>query len=460
MKKLSDYYPVYKDLTDQIKNRTSDLYSEFPLFRSGDLPEPLSPGSYPVMNSGELADLALKCGFSTFQTFILLIKNAFEGHILMTYNIRPDQLFSEGTLLFKSKPEMMVLDFYETISQYEPGLSQIWAVLAKTNSDLVEIRFELLIHNLIINHIIRFPVSLISSCDIKLYNESFLMNEQAMYHRVELVKLGERALGENEFIERVNSIYVEKFKEFAQQLRIKEEAFSHYQRKLVLALLPDINTEEELDELMYKRLLEEKLNRTTQNILKVHTGDQPVSETSFGKLKIREKTKLLYRHVSKNCCEVHTVPDSEKSFPELTNIFLEANSIYIEPVSNLAEALLQYMKMMLLLSEAVIFRKINGYDISENFLLFSEVSWKEVLSKDDIKLIRRNLDAKVLSSRLKSLTDYKMKFIMDDDLTDIHKHFLQKQMDYIDQQIIQIQNDIKEILKIKSQVSDIKPSKN
>jgi hypothetical protein len=85
---------------------------------------------------------------------------------------------------------------------------------------------------------------------------------------------------------------------------------------------------------------------------------------------------------------------------------------------------------------------------------------KEVLSKDDLRLLRRNLDARLAAFRLKSLTDYKMKFIVDDDLMDIHNHFLQKQIDFIDQQIIQIQSDIIEVLKMKSQVSILNTSKN
>lgn len=459
MKNLSDYYPVYKDISDLLKNKPSEFYSDSPVVEYQP-PETGSSASPAIFNANELADLAIKCGFSAFQTIILLIKNAFEGHVFMTYNIRPDQLFCQGTILFQYKPEFMILNFYKNIALYESGLNKIWNDLTENNKDLNDIRSESLIHNLIVNHTIRFPVSFISSCEIQSFQDSFLMNEQAIRQRVDLIILGEQALGESEFIDRVNILYIDKFKESVQQLRIKEDMFSHYQKKLVLALFPDINTEEELDELMYKRLLEEKLNRSSQNISKDHHGETNASDTSFSKLKIREKTRAIYRSVSKNCYEVHTVPDSEKSFPVLTDIFLQANSIYIDPVTNTAEALLQYMKMLLLLSKTVIFRKTNGLDINENFKFLSDVSWKEVVSKDDLKLIRKNLDAKISAYRMKSLTDYKKKFILEEDLTDIHNHFLQKQMDFIDQQIAEIKNDIKEVLKLKSTVSVLKTNKN
>jgi hypothetical protein len=126
----------------------------------------------------------------------------------------------------------------------------------------------------------------------------------------------------------------------------------------------------------------------------------------------------------------------------------------------MAEALLQYMRMMLLLSKVVIFRKTHGFAIAGDLQLLSNVSWKEVISRADLKSLKKDLDAGLVEYRLKSLTDYKLKFIMDDDLTDIHNHFLQKQMDFIDQQIIQIQSDIREVLKMKSQVSILKNSKN
>lgn len=462
---LTDYYPVYKDVFDLMKNMPSDQNFENPLPEKDLSPENKIyeseySGSPALLNGDELIDLALKCGLSTFQTLLLLIKNSFEGHAFLKFNIRPDRLFSQGTTLFQAKPEMMIHNFYENFHQYEPGLNQIWRIMKERDPDLAGINFDILVHSLIVSHLIRLPVSLFSSSDIRLYPDKMLMNQQAMQQRLDLALLGERSVGEFEFIENVNIIYTGKFKEFSHQLRIKDDVLSHYQKKLVLALFPDINTEEELDDLMYKKLLEDKMSRTPQNLLQVSPDGHGVSEAMIGKLKIREKTKILYRSVSKNCCEVHSAPDSENSFPELTQIFLMANSIYIQPVANIAEALLQYMRMMLLLSKVVIFRKTHGFAIAGDLQLLSNVSWKEVISRDDLKSLKKDLDAGLVEYRLKSLTDYKLKFIMDDDLTDIHNHFLQKQMDFIDQQIIQIQSDIREVLKMKSQVSILKNSKN
>jgi hypothetical protein len=464
-KNLPDYYPVYKDLSDRMRHEHSEKKQNEPA-----LDKPLSPETKnpkpdtsisPVMlNAEELTDLSLKCSFSPFQTVILLLKNAFEGHVFLTWKSRPDQLFSQGTLLFRAKPEFMLFSFFKDFDRYKPGLIQIWKNLQEKVTGLGGISFDLLLHTIITNHLIRLPVSLFSLYDIRSFSDSLPTNQQAMDQRLEIVLLGENALGEHEFIQRVNFIYAEKYKEFVHQLSTKEGIFSHYQRKLALSLYPNIHTEEELDDLMYKKLVEDQVNRNSDDIPGPVPYDQLNSGTSDNMLRLTNKTKCLYRLVSKNCSEIHSSTDGENRFPELNNIFLKANSIYNEQVSDISEALLNNMRMMLLFSEVAILRKNKGLEIADNLQLISGFNEKELMSKDDFKTLRRNSDSNLVACRIKSFTDYKMKFVMDDDFTDIHNHFLQKQLDFIDQQIIQIQIDIKEVFKVKSDTSISKKSEN
>jgi hypothetical protein len=461
---LTDYYPVFKDVSDIMRKMASDEKFEYPLSAkesaTGKIGESEYSRSQAILSGEELTDIAFKYGVSVFQALLLSIKNSFEGHVLLKFNIRPEQLFNQGTILFKAKPEILILDFYENFAQFEPGLRQIWSILSERESDLAGISFELIVHSLIVNNLIRFPVLLFTSSDIRSFTDQMLMNQQALHQRFDLVLLGERIVGEYEYIEGINFVYNEKFKEYVNQLRLKEDAYSHYQRKLALAFFTEINNEEELDELMYKKLVEERLSRTPQNILDGNADEHIASVSLIGKLRIREKTKVLYRAVSKSCSEVHSAPDSENSFPELTQIFLEANSIYIKPLVSIEEALLQNIKMMLLFSKVVIFRKIHGFTVAGDLKLLSSACWKEVVSKNDLRSLKRNLEARLIEYRIKCLTDFKLKFIMDDDLTETHSHFLLKQMDFIDQQILQIQNDIREVLKMKSKVSILKTSNN
>jgi len=145
---------------------------------------------------------------------------------------------------------------------------------------------------------------------------------------------------------------------------------------------------------------------------------------------------------------VHTSTDDENKYPELNEIFLEANAAYNEPVSQLHENLLNYMRLVLLFGKLLVFRKSAGYAVADGFHLTE----KEILfSKDDLKLLETNLDDHLINYRIQHSIEYKIKFIIDDELTAIHNHFLFQQIEYIDSQILQIQGDIKEILKIKSQ---------
>lgn len=459
---IADYYPVFKDLSDSIEKMPSDKKPEVPSLEPELLSSHQNMESSPpaMLNAEELANLSLKYGFSTFQTVILLIKNTFEGHVYLNCQIRSEALFKQGTILFQAKPEFMILNFYEHFDQYKTGLIQIAGRLISETEEF-KINIETLIYTLLVSYVIRFPVSIFSSYDIRSFSESLSSNPKISEQQFSLALLSERSVGEFEYIERVNQIYAEKFKEFGHQLSIKEDMFSHYQKRLALALYPNINTEEELDELMYRKLIEDKLKLNIQGL----TGFSPVeparSETSSAIQRIRNKTKVLYRFVSKNCFEVHTTAIDENSSPELNQFFLAANSIYNEQVALLSEALLQNVRMTLLFSKVLIFRKSQGFVITDFVNLLSSNSLDdELYLSDDIKLLRRDMEARLVNYRIKSFTDYKIKFVMDDDLMEIHEHFLQKQMDFIDEQIRQIQKDIRDILKSKSEVSLLNISKN
>jgi hypothetical protein len=465
-KNLADYYPVYKDITDQIKTLPADLKLEYPFC-------PLEHSSEkqitddeilvsPVMlNAEELADLALKCGFTSFQTILLLVKNAFEGHAFLNYQIRPTRLFHQGTILLQAKPELILLSFYEQFLKDDSGHVQIEKVIREKQPGLTEIKFDQLIQNILINPILRLPVSVFAMVDILKIAGNSVLNTQTSHQRVQLFKLGERIIAEYEIVDHVNQTYAEKFKEHAQQFRLKEEVFSHYLRKLALAFYPDIHTEEQLDELMYKKLLEEKLLFSPINQTKFNLNNTENPSAIFGLQKLKDKIKILYRLISKNCAEIHTASEAENKFPILTQIFMEANTIYNESVICLSEAFLHYQRMILLLSKLVIYRKTQELKLPDSLHLLSEISGKEVLvTKDEFRILRKDLDITLVAFRIKSFTDYKLKFVTDDEFEEIHNHFLKKQIEFIDEQILQIQSDITEILKQKSQDSMLKPSKN
>lgn len=455
-KNLSDYYPVYKDIIDQLNSLPEGHQLKYPMQKSDKQVEqedqdPDSCELPAMLNAMELSELACRSGFTAFQTVVLLLKNTFEGHVYISYNIRPEQLFRQGTLLFQPRPKFLIHSFYKQLSQYREGLAQNWEIIRKEHKDIADINFEDLLIGLIINHIIRFPVSLFSSFDISKIKAIQVQNKQILNKRFDMVLIGEYVQCELDFMKRVNRIYTGKFKEFAQQLRIKEEIYTHFQRKMVLALYPNIHTEEELDELMYKKLIEEKLksNPENQEIFKLSTPEN--SEASGGVQEIRNKIKVLYRLVSKNCLEVHTSTEYEKKYPELTRMFLQANEIYNEANMLLADAWLNYMCMVVLFSKLVIYRKSKGLAVSDSTQFLSDFTSRGIsISDEDLKLLRRTLDDKLVSFRLKNFVDFRMKFAMEDEFTEIHKHFIQKQIDFIEDETLQLQLDINNVLKNKS----------
>jgi uncharacterized phage infection (PIP) family protein YhgE len=212
---------------------------------------------------------------------------------------------------------------------------------------------------------------------------------------------------------------------------------------------------------MYKNLIEEKLKSPSKNEINYITEVSVESQTEAAVSQLNSKTKVLYRYISKNCHEVHNGMEEGCSFPELNTLFIEATIIYSEPVSTISDSFLHYISMSFLLSKVVTLRKNTKLEITESHRLISEILGTNfVLSKENINLIRRGLAARMSEYRLKCFTDYKAKFVTNDNLTEIHRHFLNKQLNFIDQQIIKIQNDIKDVLNMKSSLTKFRINKN
>ena len=451
-----EYYPVYKDISDLTGIELSERRESFRINvseSSGKTQNQDSVSSgFPIMhNSQALVGLSSKFGFSTLQTVILLLKNAFEGHVYMNFNIRPDQLSDHDRFKFQDSQEMLILSFYEQLKLYWEGLENAWKLLQGNEKDLGDICFKSLINCLMANQMIRFPVSVCNSLDISNFSGLSLKDQHIFGNRLLLTLVGERALGEYVLIENINTLYLAKFKDYMQQLHLKEDVLSHYDRKLVLAFNPDIRNEDELDAYLFKYLVESKQHDNNRKQKPELSGEIVIPETANEMLRNRDKIKFLYRLISKNCNEVHTTPDTERRFPELHQAFLEANAIYNEDISECSDALLQNMRMVLLFSKVLIYRKTHGLEPVEGLHIEQASSQKAALvSEEGIQIIRRKLEAKIADLRIRSYTEFKIRYVKDEELTETHKIYLQKQIEFIDQQIIDVQNAIKEVLKLKS----------
>jgi len=356
---------------------------------------------------------------------------------------------------------MLILNFYEQLGQYSEGLKQMWERFQEIQPGIADIHFAPLLHGIVVNQLIRFPVALFAGCDIRRFADALPVSKKLTDQEFQMVVLGEHALAEFEFIERVSLLYLERFSELAHRVMVKEEVLKYFQKKMAIALYPNISNIQELEDFMYQSLVDEKIRLHQNNSLKLNAAEPFTDEAANGFQGIRERIRGLYRSVSKLCAEIHAAPEGDHLYPELHQIFLNANSIYIASTPDFPETFLQYQRMLLLLSKVIVFRKINGLAVADSIpvLVSDRPDSGFSASKDDNTALRTGLESILVVHRLRSFTDYKLKFIVDEDLTGIHKHFLQQQLDYMDQQILELQGDISEILKMKSAGSIVNTDK-
>lgn len=427
-KNLSDYYPVYKELD----------------------------GTPAMLNAEELAVRASEQGFNAFQILILLIKNAFEGHVYLNFYVRPDILHKDGTILLREKPVLLIQNFCEQFETYLPGLLQIEDVVKtlQRDNELDKISFESVIRFILVNHLIRYPVSIFQSFNNGMLQKFTVQNQKSMEQSFKLALLGEHFFGEFALVEKTNELYFEKFKELGQQLRIREDVLNHYQRKLMLA--PNANTVSELEDLLYKNLVQEKLNSSSRHNIDFRQFYPSENESISALDHFRGKIKALYRLISKNCAEVHTSIETADKLKELNAIFQEASLINNLPSLQTPEIFLQFIQMAGLLAQVLVYRKSSGYSVTAAFPLLTYGAKDILISADDLKFIEKNLEEKLIAVRMKFFTEYKIRFIVDEELTEMHQYFLKQQIEYIDNQIQLVQIEINEILKVKSEIENQK----
>jgi hypothetical protein len=365
-----NYYPVFKDISDLCGNKSSVRKKEYPEdgsenFQKNQDPDSFSSVSHGMITCEALVYIASKFGFSLVQTVILLLKNAFEGHVFLNHNIRPEQLSGLDLFQLYDNPESFFASFYEQLDLYRDSMDNAWELLKEKDATLDDINFESLIHCLLGNHVIRFPVSVCSFSDITILSSLSKEKNLTLRNRLQMTSLGERALAEFTQIENVNKKYADKYNEYLIKLKLKEDVLSHHKRKLVFANDPSIKNGDELDSCLYKYLVENTLNNEEKIRKQFYTGQASNSKMGEEMITIRNKIRYLYRLVSKNCSEVHIFPECEKFYPELHHFFLEANNIYNENPSDCTDAVLLYMRILAQFSGVLIYRKSRGMVISE-----------------------------------------------------------------------------------------------
>ena len=130
---------------------------------------------------------------------------------------------------------------------------------------------------------------------------------------------------------------------------------------------------------------------------------------------------------------------------------MSANSIYNDAAFDVHETLIKYMRMVHLFAEVTVYRKSHGLDdvTSGNWALDTGTHLV-FFTPEILKDCSREFDEKTATMRANRFTDFKLNNILADDMAGIHQSCLDKELDFIDEEIIKIQQEIKDIMKMKS----------
>jgi hypothetical protein len=130
----------------------------------------------------------------------------------LSFDIKQDQLCNNGTTVL-DVPEFLILNFYRKLEEdYKLGLlTQIEILLKERHYDFYELNPEKLLFIILENHLVRFPVEIFKSNDLSILN-GYVFNTNTTNQCLKMIQLGERFACEYDFVERINHIYIEKYK--------------------------------------------------------------------------------------------------------------------------------------------------------------------------------------------------------------------------------------------------------
>jgi len=97
----------------------------------------------------------------------------------------------------------------------------------------------------------------------------------------------------------------------------------------------------------------------------------------------------------------------------------------------------------------LVYRKSHGLPAYEGLHSYPDASRDELLSEADLVSVSNELDTMVAFARINSRADTKFNYISDEFMIETHREYLQKQVEFIDKEILKIQEDISNILKSK-----------
>jgi hypothetical protein len=113
-------------------------------------------------------------------------------------------------------------------------------------------------------------------------------------------------------------------------------------------------------EFLVARRMKDDKNRSSANIPEFKAeADGKVSQQL-----IQFRLKQVYRAIAKNCRETHTSMGSDRSYPELKELFIEASSIYNEIRPEECDSYIHNHLLMEILHQTLLFRQRCGLPVN------------------------------------------------------------------------------------------------
>ncbi len=458
-----DYYPVYKDIAelaveDSPEGKPGKDLPVTDKFNAFDTMTPGSIDSALMFDADSLVGISCESDLSAFQAHILLIKNSFEGHAFLTFNKSPLRILNEGIYSTEFKQDSLIGNFFEQIDYYLTGLRNGWKMILDNEKvfrgyqpdlSLNDLCFEELMYYSLANQLFRFPVSYFANFDIFRFSNSCSKNLAIARKWFNLIMKGESALKDYLYVENINKKYSEIFEDQLRMLDLKQNVLMRYDLKLFFAHDMGIRNEKELEDRMSDYITENRTGKSGNFRNQLNGNNSFLNQNNITTSVLEKKIKLLYRSVSMNCREANDNPGCEIKYPELFRSYYEKEKINREIVFDTPRSIMKYLRLLQILSVMLVYRKIKGLAVYEGYHSYPDASRDEILSETDFSSVSNELDTMVALARINSRSDAKFNYISDEFMIETHRKYLQKQVEFIDQEILKIQEDIRNILKSK-----------
>jgi hypothetical protein len=435
---ISDYFPLCYDIAEAQNTGFS---------------KPETVG----LSAGELADWSSQNHLTELQTMTLLIKNAFEGHLCHLNDIPVAKLTESGTFQVDlggaQNYRELTGDFFRNFRSYREGLESAWGKMVPGNASKENIDFGSMLYFILANQLFRFPVSFLKSYDPQRFiGIPELQRTQYRLHYLLQVSMLNH-VAQWSFIEMVDEKYQLKFKDILLRLRSKEIVITQLYTKLNFANDPSIHTEEELEKMYFNFLIAINVKDSEKKKAKLVPEPAEVPEGRNFEQLLKMQIRKLYKVISKNCREVHNQIDGQEQFQYLSLYFMAANAVYHDLVDDFSSLMLQYSRLKLLFVKVINLRKINNLPVF--FIDFTEIVQKQSveIKEEDVIKCQNRLQASLELQQIFYQTDYKSKYIKDEELAEIHREFLNRQLRFLDQQISEILKEINEVMQNKPKIA-------